>query len=60
MRELRAASTVAHCPDIGRRRFETVVDAYIAARIQCDARRIEAVSMTNILDGDSACGGQFS
>src|SRR5579871_3350722 len=42
MGELRAASTFADCPDIGRRRLQTVVDAYIAARIQCDFRRVEA------------------
>ena len=42
MGELRAASTIANGPDIGRGRLQTVVDAYIAARIQCDARRVEA------------------
>ena len=59
MRELRAASTVANCPDIGRRRLQTVLDAYIAARIQCDARRVEAdtrgVRSAPNRDQDVAC-----
>ena len=43
MRELRAASTIANCPNIGRRRLQTVVERVLyAARIQFDARCVEA------------------
>ena len=42
VRELRAASTIANRPDIGRRCLQPFVDAYEAARIQTDARRVQA------------------
>ena len=41
MGELRAARALANCPDIGRARFEPVIDRDIAARVERDTGQIE-------------------